>query len=190
MGSCGESKCCKDILELLQVPEPINFSTEQTYKLKKGFYNDKILSTKYYEILNEIRQKPSDYIIESKEYNLSQIFIKLKPGNPIPFSEENINILIPFFGEGVSNNMHEKESQISKILNNGKIENIFIYSSITKYDELKKNLWLLFEENEDDIEQILSTYYDYVIILCLPLIDDNYKLVFIFYNHKKGSNNL
>ena len=185
MGSCGESRCCKDISEFLQVPRQIDYKVGSNYKLKKGLYNDQILSTKYHEILNKIRESPSNYITESKQYNLSQIFIKLKPSNPIPFSEENLNNIISFFGDDIDVTIYEKESQISKILNNGYIKNICIYAIITKNDELDKNVWQLFEENEDDIEQILSVYYDYIIILCLPLINDKYKLVFIFYNEKK-----
>ena len=65
MGNC-RSRCCKDISEFLQNQENDNLKIIQANYIKKGAYNDKLLSLKYHEMLNEIRENPSKYITESK----------------------------------------------------------------------------------------------------------------------------
>ena len=68
------------------------------------------------------------------------------------------------------------------MINNGNIKKICIFETNTISENLNENLWYFLSQNEDDIEQILSTYYEYIIILCLPLMDEHYRLIFIFYN--------
>ena len=64
----------------------------------------------------------------------------------------------------------------------GEIKKLCIFEDNTISDDLNENLWHFFQHNEDDIEQILSTYYEYIIILCLPLNNELSRLIFIFYN--------
>ena len=184
MGTCGGSKCCKEIPEYLKIQEYENITKLNPNHIKKTAYNDKILSKKYHELLNKIRDHPSKYITESKSYNLAEIFIKLKPSNPIKFSEENINNIISYLKEeedtGVS--IHQKEIKIAKMIHYGYIKKICMYEVDTIYDDLRQNLWYFLQQNEDDLELILSTYYEYIIILCLPLMNEHYRLIFIFYN--------
>ena len=101
----------EDLAEMIRDIEKIKSENEdlkiiQPNSIKKGAYNDKILSKKYHEILNEIRENPSKYITESKTYNLSEIFLKLKPSNPIKFSEESISNIISYLIE-------EEETKVS-----------------------------------------------------------------------------
>ena len=184
MGSCGNSRCCKSITELLYYSENEDSKIIKTNQIKKGGYNDKLLCTKYHQILNEIRENPSNFIIESKSYNLAEIFIKLKPNNPIKFSEENINNIISYLKEEEDTkvSIHQKEIKIANMIHYGYIKKICMYELDTIYDDLRQNLWYFLQQNEDDLELILSTYYEYIIILCLPLNNELSRLIFIFYN--------
>ena len=183
MGNC-RSRCCKDISEFLYTQENDNLKIIQANYIKKGAYNDKLLSLKYHEMLNEIRENPSKYITESKSYNLSDIFIKLKPSNPIKYSEENINNIISYLEkeENSRTSIHQKERKIASMINHGSIKKISIFETNTINENLRINFWNFLSQNEDDIDQILEAYYEYIIILCLPLIKENYRLLFIFYN--------
>ena len=184
MGTCGGSKCCKEIPEYLKIQEYENITKLNPNHIKKTAYNDKILSKKYHELLNKIRDHPSKYITESKSYNLAEIFIKLKPSNPIKFSEESINNIISYLKEeeNFTISINQKERQISNMIHYGEIKKLCIFEDNTISDDLNENLWHFFQHNEDDIEQILSTYYEYIIILCLPLNNELSRLIFIFYN--------
>ena len=68
------------------------------------------------------------------------------------------------------------------MINYGYIKKICMYEIDTIYDDLRQNLWYFLQQNEDDLEQILSAYYEYIIILCLPLNNELSRLIFIFYN--------
>ena len=184
MGNCGKSKCCKDISEFLTISGNDDLNIIKANQIKKGAYNDKILSKKYHEILNEIRENPSNFIMESKSYNLSEIFIKLKSSNPIKFSQENINNIISYLIEEQYANVsiHQKETIIANMINFGKIKKLCMFETDTISDDLRENLWHFLQQNEDDIEQILSSNYEYIIILCLPLNNERSRLIFIFYN--------
>ena len=189
MGNCRGSPCCKDIYEYLNSQGNDNLKIIQQNYIKKGAYNDKILCLKYHEMLNEIRENPSKYIEESKSYNLSDIFIKLKPSNPIKFSDESLNNIISYLEEVEESNIsiHLKERKIASLINHGNIKKICIFETNTISDNLRVNLWNFFSQNEDDIEQIISTNYEYIIILCLPLMKEYFRLLFIFYNQTHQS---
>lgn len=189
MGNC-RSRCCKDISEFLSTQENDNLKIIQSNYIKKGAYNDKILSLKYHEMLNEIRESPAKFITESKSYNLSDIFIKLNPSNPIKFSEQNINNIISYLEkeENSRTSIHQKERKIASMINHGNIKKISIFETNTMNDNLRINFWNFLSQNEDDIEQILEAYYEYIIILCLPLNIENFRLIFIFYNQSYQSN--
>ena len=62
MGNCNINRCCKDFAEFIKIEENEDLKIIQPNSIKKGAYNDKILSKKYHEILNEIRENPSKYI--------------------------------------------------------------------------------------------------------------------------------
>ena len=185
MGNCENSKCCKVLSDYLNFSEYNEYQIIQPNHIKKGAYNDKILSKKYHEILNEIRVNPSKYVTESKSYNLAEIFIKLKPSNLIKFFEGNINNIISYLKEEEENmriSIHQKERKIANMINFGNIKNLCMFETDTITDDLRENLWHFFQQNEDDIEQILSSYYEYIILLCLPLNNEQFRLTFIFYN--------
>ena len=163
MGNC-RSRCCKDISEFLYNQENDNLKIIQANYIKKGAYNDKLLSLKYHEMLNEIRENPSKYITESKSYNLSDIFIKLKPSNPIKYSEENINNIISYLEkeENSRTSIHQKERKIASMINHGSIKKISIFETNTINENLRINFWNFLSQNEDDIDQILEAYYEYI----------------------------
>ena len=68
------------------------------------------------------------------------------------------------------------------MINFGNIKKLCMFETDTISDDLRENLWHSLQQNEDDIEQILSSYYEYIILLCLPLNNERSRLIFIFYN--------
>ena len=95
MGICKVNNCCREC-EVVRTGEnyPNNtYNNNNKIFLKNGksFINNQIiLAKKYFELINKIRENPSNYINDSKTYNLFEIFMKLKPSKPLKFSENNI----------------------------------------------------------------------------------------------------
>ena len=79
----------------------------------------------------------------------------------------------------------EKENKIKSMINNGNISNLCLFQTITIDNDVKENIWYFLEENEDDIEKILTDNYDYIIIISIPLNYDKSIIIFIFYDEKK-----
>ena len=79
----------------------------------------------------------------------------------------------------------EKENKIKSMINNGNISNLCLFQTITIDNDVKENIWYFLEENEDDIEKILTVNYDYIIIIIMPLKYDKSIINFIFYDEKK-----
>ena len=192
MGICNIKTCCKDY-EVIRTGEnyhlQFNDSTsnkQQIIFLENGqFLNDDQLDLgkKYFKIINEIRENPSDYINDSKSHNLFEIFMKLKPSKPLRYSENNMLAIISYLIDSQEKtSIIEKEKQIEYMINNGNIKNICLFQTITVSDNIKENFWYFLEENEDDIDKILSINYDYVMIICLSIKDDKFLISFIFYD--------
>ena len=68
------------------------------------------------------------------------------------------------------------------MINNGNIKNLCLFQTTTLYNDIKENFWYFLEENEDDIDKILSVNYDYIMIICLPIKNDKSNIFFIFYD--------
>ena len=188
---CNVKTCCKDY-EVIKTGDNYGFQMNNINEpkeiifLENGNYldnNQLLISKQYFQILNEFRENPYDYINESKSHNLLEIFIKLKPSKPLKFSENNMVAIIMYLIDSQEKtSVIEKEKTIESMINNGHIKNISLFQTITISDDLKENFWFFLEENEDDIEKILTINYDYVMIICLSMKDNKNLITFIFYD--------
>ena len=68
------------------------------------------------------------------------------------------------------------------MINNGNIKNLCLFQTTTLYNDIKENFWYFLEENEDDIDKILTVNYDYIMIICLPFENGKSNIFFIFYD--------
>ena len=163
----------------------INNSKENLFYNGKSINNDQLnLSKKYYEILNEIRENPTNFINESKEHQLFEIFIKLRPSKPLKFSKNDILDIISYLEESQQKSFtdEQKEKDVKLLINNGNISNICLFQLITLFDDVKENIWQFLEDNEDDIDKILTVNYDYIMVICLPITTNQSIVTFIFYD--------
>ena len=190
MGICKVNNCCREC-EVVRTGENFPNNTFNNNKGKIFLNNGKtlinnnqiILAKKYFELINKIRENPSDYINDSKTYNLFEIFIKLKPSKPLKFSDNNILNIISYLEEyQEKKSIFEKQNEISSMINQGNINKINLFQTITLTNNIEENFWYFLEENEDDIDIILSTNHEYIMIICLPIKDGKSIISFIFYN--------
>ena len=192
MGICNINKCCRDY-EAIITCENFHFDFEDNniYKIKeqlilkngKSIDNDQLLlGKKYFKIINKIRENPFDYIKESKSHNLFDIFIKLKPCEPLQYSENNIFDIISYLMESQEQiSIIEKQHEIRSLINNGIVTNICLLETKSLGNDIKKNFWFFLEENEEYIEKIFSSKYEYIMIICLPIENEKTNITFIFY---------
>ena len=191
MGICNGDSCCKKY-ELIRTLEANIYQRgingiEETIYLNNGksiSSSQLNLNKQYLKVLNDIRENPSNYINESKSHNLFDIFIKLKPSNPLRLSENNLLKIICYLEDARENPLSyiEKEEDIKKMINNGNVENLCLFQTRTLYNDIEDNFWYFLEENEDDIDKILTVNYDYIMIICLPIENDKSIISFVFYD--------
>ena len=191
MGICKSNACCFNYefvraFETDRVQNRVNAIEEKIYLRNGKCINSSQLNLnkQYLKVINDIRENPSDFINESKSHNLFEIFIKLKPSNSLRLSENNlINILCYLEdsrGQPVSD--VEKEKEIVSMINHGRVKNLYLFQTRTLYDDINENFWYFLEENEDDIDKILSVNYEYIMIICLPIKNEKSNVFFIFYD--------
>ena len=141
-----------------------NLEDPQYDKFSKDFFN----------VLTEIRANPEKYIKESKDYSLDLVFLKINPSNEINFSDKNNKMLKKYiFDSHVKNRgICEQEKDIKNLLSKGNMNNIkdiCLFQTFCSSNDMKENVWLFLEENEDEIEKIFSVEYNFLTIICLPL---------------------
>ena len=128
------------------------------------------LSQEIFNIISDIRMNPDNYIIVSKDYSLLNIFVKIKPGTKLLFSENNIDqkkfIIDSYFQ---SKGIYEQENGLKSLINEGNIQDICLFQFILKNKDVKDSVWTFLEENEDDIDKVFSNKFDYLMVICLPL---------------------
>ena len=154
---------------------------ENNINKNNSLYN--LLSKKFFIFFNEIRKNPQQFIKESKKHNLFEIFIKLKPCPEINLIENNIDKIKKYIinSHFKKKSIFEQEKDI-KILLNEKIKDICLFQNVFLNNDMKENVWIFLNENEDDIDKIFDTKYNYLIIICIPLeIDTKILLSLIFY---------
>ncbi len=156
--------------------ETINYSF-----IKEPQYDQ--MSKEFFDILNKMRINPGDFIEESKEYNLFEIFIKLKPCQEINFVENNIDEIKKYIYHAhfMNKSINEQEKDLKKLINEN-INDLCLFRTVCSNNDMKENVWSLLEDNEDDIEKIFDMKYNNLIIVCIPL-DYNTQLLLnlIFY---------
>ena len=157
MGICKVNNCCREC-EVVRTGE--NFPNNTNHNkdkilLKNGkslINNQIILAKKYFELINKIRENPSNFINDIKIYNLFEIFMKLKPSKPLKFSENNIFNIISYLEEyQEKKSIFEKQNEISSMINQGNINKINLYQTLTLTNNIEENFWYFLQENEDDI---------------------------------------
>ena len=128
----------------------------------------------FFNILTDIRVNPEKYNKESKDYSLDLIFLKIKPSNEINYSEKNNKIIKKYIIDSHFKNrsIFDQEKDLKNLLNKGssdKVKDITLFQTFCTSNDMKENVWLFLEENEDEIEKIFSVEYNYLMIICLPL---------------------
>ena len=128
----------------------------------------------FFNILTDIRVNPEKYNKESKDYSLDLIFLKIKPSNEINYSEKNNKIIKKYIIDSHFKNrsISDQEKDLKNLLNKGssdKVKDISLFQTFCTSNDMKENVWLFLEENEDEIEKIFSVEYNYLMIICLPL---------------------
>ena len=186
--NCVNDTCNKNTFLFTEVNPLTNRPEDiKSKNLNQSFMEDPQFqkqSKEFFDILNDIRINPEEYLGVSREHSLLENFIKLKRGNEITYTENNINkikkylIKSHFLGKRVI----DQEKEIIPLVNDGNIKEIALFQTICTSQDMKENVWAFLQENEDDFEKIFSTKYDYLIIICFPL-DYNSKILasLIFY---------
>ena len=169
--------------ELRPVPNNPELNINNTILIDEPKYQEK--NKEFFKMLNDMRINPEQYIGDSKEYNLFENFMKLRPSNELTFSENNINNIKKYIIDHYPQNkkISDKEEDIKLIVNEGKIKDICLFEvTFNNFNDIKENVWHFLVENEDDFEKIFSKKYNKLIILSF-LIKDNSKIFtnLIFY---------
>ena len=149
--------------------------------IKEPMYDQ--ISKEFYSILNDIRKNPQNYIDESKDHNLFEIFIKLKPCSDIDLNENDIDKIKKYIMKSYfkKKSIFEQEKEIKNLIDEN-IKDICLFQPICFNNNIKENVWDFLAENEDDIEKIFDSKYNKLIIISIPL-EHNIKmlLTLIFY---------
>ena len=131
------------------------------------------LSQEIFNILSDIRMNPENYINVSKDYSLLNIFIKTKPGTKLLFSKNNIDykkyIIDSYFQK---KSIYEQENGLKLLINEGKVQDICLFQFTLKNKDMKDSIWTFLEDNEDDIDKVFSDTFVYLMVICLPLDQD------------------
>ena len=141
------------------------------------------MSKEFFNVLNDIRTNPENFLEESKEHNLFEIFIKLKPCSDIIYKDNDLDSLKKYIMNSYfkNKNLIERDNEIKKLINEN-LSEICLFQTISTNINIKQNVWDFLEENEDDIEKIFDVQYNKLIIISIPL-EHNTKilLTLIFY---------
>ena len=142
------------------------------------------MSKEFFNILNDIRTNPENFLEESKEHNLFEIFIKLRPCSDILYKDTDLDPLKKYIMNSYfkNKNIFERDNEVKKLINEN-LSEICLFQTISSINNnIKQNVWDFLEENEDDIEKIFDTNYNKLIIISIPL-EHNTKilLTLIFY---------
>jgi dsDNA-binding SOS-regulon protein len=143
--------------------ETINYSF-----IKEPQYDQ--MSKEFFDILNKMRINPGDFIEESKEYNLFEIFIKLKSCPQLNFYDNNMNKIKRYIMRSYlkQKSPQEIEKEVKNLINEN-LEEVCLFQTLCQSKNNQENVWMFLAENEDDIEKIFDTNYDSLMIIGIPL---------------------
>jgi len=187
--NCVTDSCNKGTFFFTNEINPLTNRPEESEKLKylnHSFMEDpqyQKQSKEFFDIFNDIRINPEQYLADSKEYSLLEIFIKLKPTNEINYSENNIKKIKKYLinSHFLSKRTSDQEKEIIPLINDGNVKEISLFQTISTSQNMKENVWSFLQENEDDFEKIFSSNYNYLIIICFPLEYSKTLTSLIFY---------
>ena len=138
----------------------ISFSTE--YQSNTDKYNEESLnysfinepqydqmSKEFFDILNKMRINPGDFIEESKEYNLFEIFIKLKSCPQLNFYDNNMNKIKRYIMRSYlkQKSPQEIEKEVKNLINEN-LEEVCLFQTLCQ----SKN-------NQENAKYFLLYYY-------------------------------
>ena len=175
--NCVTDSCNKDTFLFTNEINPLTNRPEESETFKNinhSFMEDpqyQKQSKEFFNIFNDIRINPEKYLRDSKEYSLLEIFFKLKPGNEINYSENNIKKIKKYLinSHFLSKKTSDQEKEIIPLINDGNVKEISLFQTICTSQDMKENVWAFLQENEDDFEKIFSVNFNYLIIICFPL---------------------
>lgn len=154
-----------------------NFDDEEYLKMENDIF----------DLINEMKSNPENFIKESKTHNLFSIFIKLTPSNK--FNKSDLPNIINIKSYLYLNSFQEKalsikEKEIFELIHDEiKCMSLFQYANNNK--NINEIVWEFLEENEDDIENIFANLYDYLLVVCIPTIYTSQNITyFLFYSKK------
>ena len=133
------------------------------------------MSKEFFNVLNDIRTNPENFLEESKEHNLFEIFIKLKPCSDIIYKDNDLDSLKKYIMNSYfkNKNLIERDNEIKKLINEN-LSEICLFQTISTNNNIKQNVWDFLEENEDDIEKIFDTLYNKLIRILISLLFEIY----------------
>ena len=166
---------------------PENKDKLNNENLNNSFMNDpqyQNLANDFFVLLNEIRSNPYQYIKDSRENSLLEIFIKLKPCKKLSLLENNNNKLKNYLINSYfqKKSIYDQEKEIKSLIDDGNVKELCLFQTIFMDDNMKDNVWLFLKENEDDFDKIFKDEYNYLIVICFPLeCNSNILTSVIFY---------
>ena len=188
--NCVNDTCNQDQILFTTEINPLTNRFQNNEKLKNINYSNlddpqyQVYSKEFFNILTDIRLNPERYVDESKEYSLSHIFLKIKSSKDISLSDNNLNEIKKYIIKSyfIKKSLSEQEKELKSLINDGKIKEISFFQNTFTSNDMKENVWFFLHENEDDLEKIFSSEYNYLMVICLPL-DYNAKILtsVIFY---------
>ena len=142
-----------------------------------------LMNKEFFTYLNDIRTNPNEFIEEIKNYNLFEIFIKLKPCPKINYVENNNEKIKSYIINShiKKKSVNEQEEDIKKMLGEN-ISEICLFQTVCLNNDISENIWLFLGENEDDIDKIFDIKYNCLMIITIPIeINKKILLSLIFF---------
>ena len=99
------------------------------------------MSKEFFNVLNDIRTNPENFLEESKEHNLFEIFIKLKPCSDIIYKDNDLDSLKKYIMNSYfkNKNLIERDNEIKKLINEN-LSEICLFQTISTNNNIKQNV--------------------------------------------------
>ena len=168
-----------------------------SYNFNENYYNIESLNTEFinadqqkseeiFDIFNNIRNNPQNYVIDSKNYNLYQVITSASE------KSKNIKNLIknPFFDLFFDKCVKASPKSKKNILKNIEKEKLFtdyeknLYITEGNKDKLEECVWNLIKNCANNGVEILEKDIDYLVISTMTLREQNKFLCYFLFLSK------
>ena len=168
-----------------------------SYNFNENYYNIESLNTEFinadqqkseeiFDIFNNIRNNPQNYVIDSKNYNLYQVITSASE------KSKNIKNLIknPFFDLFFDKCVKASPKSKKNILKNIETEKLFtdyekiLYITEGNKDKLEECVWNLIKNCANNGVEILEKDIDYLVISTMTLREQNKFLCYFLFLSK------